>query len=231
MIDSRDSSYPESLVDSQSMPQFHVGLIGDGVRRWARLKGMDLRRAYLTAMTNVATFVDFFFRNDATIISLYMLSKENLGRPKEDLDAAIDAETIFFETALLDLVKKWSCSVVHAGRPELLPKKYVKAIDDLSGFSDGNGRKIYLLAAYNPFDEIRHAVQNHGLDFQNSLWVREPADIVIRTSGEYRISNFIPLQSGYAELFFLSKHINELDESDCRQVLEAFQQRRRRLGR
>ena len=182
-------------------------------------------------MNNVATFVDFFFNNSADILSLYMLSKDNLNRPKEDLQVAIDGETIFFKTILYDLVKKWDCSVYLAGNPELLPEEYLESIRQLAKLSSSNLRKIYLLAGYSPIDEIKQAIRRGGINFQNSLWVREPVDIVIRTSGEYRISNFLPLQIGYAELFFLKKHINDLNVDDYRLVLENYHKRNRRFGK
>jgi len=211
--------------------RLHVGLIGDGIRRWAILNNIKLRDAYIVAMNNVAIFVDFFFNNSSDILSLYMLSKDNLNRPKEDLQAAIDGETFFLKTVLYDLVKKWDCSVYLAGNTELLPEEYLESICQLTKLSSSNSRKIYLLAGYSPIDEIKQAIRRSGINFQNSLWVQEPVDIVIRTSGEYRISNFLPLQIGYAELFFLKKHINDLNVDDYRVVLENYHKRNRRFGK
>lgn len=211
--------------------QLHVGLIGDGVRRWAKLHNVRLKDAYIAAMNSVATFTNFFFSNSANILSLYMLSKDNLKRTKEELEAAFEGEMIFFRTVLYDLVKQWDCSVYLAGYPELLPVEYTEAIRRLTQLSGSNLRKIYLLAAYSPIDEIQQAIQRGGVDFQNYLWVPEPVDIVIRTSGEYRISNFLPLQIGYAELFFLKKHVSELSEEDYRLVLEEYYKRNRRFGK
>ena len=216
---------------TQSNSRLHVGLIGDGVRRWAKLNNIKLKDAYIAAMNNVATFVDFFFNNSADILSLYMLSKDNLNRPKEVLQAAIDGETIFFKTVLYDLVKKWDCSVYLAGNLELLPEEYLESICQLTKLSSSKSRKIYLLAGYSPIDEIQQAIRRGGINFQNSLWVQEPVDILIRTSAEYRISNFLPLQIGYAEFFFLKKHINDLNVDDYRLVLKNYYKRNRRFGK
>lgn len=222
----------DKVQSNNTQLQLHVGLVGDGVRRWAKLQSIPLKDAYIDAMSSVATFINFFFSNSANILSLYMLSKDNLlRRRKEELEAAFEGEMFFFRTVLYDLVKEWNCSVYLAGYPELLPVKYTEAIRKLMQLSDSTLRKIYLLAGYSPIDEIQQAIQGGGVDFQDYLWVPEPVDIVIRTSGEYRISNFLPLQIGYAELFFLKKHINELSKEDYKSVLEEYYKRNRRFGK
>lgn len=211
--------------------QLHIGLIGNGVRRWAKQHNIVLLHAYIAAMERVGVFINYFFQHNTNTLSLYMLSKENLGREKKELDDAIEGEIIFFKTILKDLVQKWECNVHLAGDPTLLPTEYVGSISELAELSALSERKLYLLAAYNPVDEIRQAVQKGGTNFWNYLWVPEPVDIVIRTSGEHRASNFLPLQAGYAELFFLQKHINDLTEQDCRLVLDEYYKRNRRFGK
>ncbi len=220
----------KNVVEHDSS-KLHVGLIGDGVRRWAKSNNIPLLDAYIAAGDRVAGFIDFFFDNSASTLSLYMLSKENLNRPKDDLQAAVTGEQFFFETILTDLVKKWDCRVYLAGDSELLPEKYLEAIHKLMVFPGSTTRKIYLLAGYNPIDEMQRAYEEDHGDFIHHLWVKEPVDIVIRTSGEHRISNFLPLQSGYAELFFLDKHINDLETEDCYRVLKEFEKRHRRMGK
>jgi undecaprenyl pyrophosphate synthase len=209
----------------------HAGLIGDGVRRWAQQNSLPLAEAYFAAMKNVAVFIDFFFSNSANSISLYMLSKDNLSRPAQDLSAALLVEGEFYRTVLMDLVKKWDCNVHLAGKHDLLPDAYRESIELPLAFKGSSNRRVYLLAAYCPFDELEQAISISPDNFFSSLWVPEKVDLVVRTSGEYRLSQYLPLQSAYAELFFLQKHVNELTIDDCQLVLSQYYKRNRRFGK
>ncbi len=209
---------------------FHVGLIGDGVRRWARSNGVPLAEAYLAAIPSVAAFVDFFYENGADALSIYMLSKENLSRPPSDFEAASHGETEFFRTLLRDLVAKWRCEVRLAGDADLLPRDYLAAIRELQALPSNEERRLYLLAGYSPIDELLTAARQGVDGLLSRLWVPEPVDLVLRTSGERRISNFLPLQAGYAELQFFDKFINDLTRADCEDALASFRGRSRRYG-
>jgi len=89
--------------------------------------------------------------------------------------------------------------------------------------------------AYNPFDELINSLIKHNDKLSDNLlsnlWVSQKLDIVVRTSGEFRLSNFLPLQSSYAELFFLQKHINDITKHDLENVLIEYSLRKRRYGK
>lgn len=210
----------------------HIGLIGNGVRRWAKLHNIELLSAYKHASKNIEEFIDFFFLNSAKILSLYLLSKDNLNRNENDLNAAIDGEIYFINTTLTELVQKWNCEIQLAGNPKILPEIYLESIHKITKLnSRTSDKKIYLLVGYCPYDEINICGIKKQKNILDNLWVKEPVDIVIRTSGEYRLSNFLPLQCAYSELFFLKKHINDLSASDCNTILEEYYTRQRRFGK
>jgi len=220
------------MIMKRSAYNLHVGLIGDGVRRWAKLNQIKLDEAYELAMKNIGDFIDFFFTKSAKIISLYLLSKDNLNRRRYDLDAAIKGETLFVRTLLSDLVRKWDCGVYLSGNPEIIPKEYLIAIQRLIETSNRSSeKKIYLLVGYCPFEELKLTRASNTEEIIKNLWVKESVDLVIRTSGEFRLSKFLPLQTCYSELFFLKKHINELTTKDCDEVLTQYLKRERRFGR
>jgi undecaprenyl diphosphate synthase len=141
------------------------------------------------------------------------LSKENLGRSPDHLQAALDAEGYALRELLPRLCERWEASVNIAGDVTLLPEPFRnQAIALAQQTHRYSKRKIYFLLAYNPWDEIRHALAHcDDLDhLEQALWVKEPVDLVIRTAGGCRLSNFLPLQSGYAELEFFDCFFNDL---------------------
>lgn len=199
----------------------HVGLIPDGIRRWARENKTSLDVAYWQAMQIISQSIDKFFLNGVYIVSVYVLSKENLSRVQTDLEPVIDAESRLFSELLPTIATKYDCEVIHVGNSQLLPDRYWEPLNALcSPKSKRNGRKLYLLAAYNPIDEIQYSLgqSEHLADFTKYLWVQESVDVIIRTGKEQRTSNFLPLQSANARLVFLNKFWNNVTADD---LLEA----------
>lgn len=221
---------PESSIQ----PPRHVGLIPDGTRRWAEIHSLLYSEAYAYTMKAIAHFVRIMYSEGVLSVSVYLLSKENLLRNSHDLNAVFDAETFLFKELLPQIMEEFNVKVVHAGSESLLPHQYGQALHLLvENTSIHQERKLYLLAAYNPIDEIEVASQrteSECISF-NYFWVPEPLDLVIRTSGELRLSNFLPLQSGYAELIFTQQHFNDLSEKDMKNLLQVYMARKRRFGK
>ena len=211
----------------------HVGLIPDGARRWARQNHCPYIESYALTMKGITRFVRFMFGQGVSSTSVYLLSKENLKRKPTDLEPIIVSEVDLLTKLLPPIVEQFGARVFHAGHGDLVPRHYAEAMSALCQRTLANTeRRLYLLAAYNPLDELVAAFQrvgNPSIIFQH-LWVPEALDLVIRTSGEYRISNFLPLQAGYAEFIFVQKHFNDLVEEDMEGFLDAYRERQRRLG-
>lgn len=207
---------------------FHIGLIPDGTRRWAKKNNKDYYEAYWHAMKKLVELMSVIFESGVQIQSIYLLSKENLHRSQSDLEPALEMETQLLEELMPTFCQKWECSVRHAGSANLLPKDYSDALSKIVNDTDKNlashKRKVYLLAAYNPWDEIENAISISAKPrfIRDSLWVYENLDLVIRTGHGQLISNFLPLQSGYAELYFIDKLFNDLDINDIRWPIENF---------
>lgn len=208
----------------------HVGLVVDGVRRWARQRNVPLAEAYRSAMLRVLTVGNFFFHRGTQSLSVYLLSKDNLARPPADLQAALEGETLFLRDDLPCFQAKWECAVRHAGTASLLPRSYDDALVQLASKHHNASRTLFVLAAYDPWDELAAALARDEGELMKSLWVPEPLDLIIRTSGERRLSGFLPLQSAYAELCFLRKHVNDLTTQDCGRALRWYLKRHRRFG-
>lgn len=213
----------------------NIGIIPDGTRRWAKNQSIPLFDAYWKAMLNIATIVDYFYMKGAVNVSVYLLSKQNLERKPSDLEPVITCETKLLQELIPLLLNKWQMNIFIAGCLAHVPNKLAEAARLISESSCHilSKKKLYLLIGYDPQDEISHAnsISSATSDFFYNLWVPQKLDIVIRTSGEFRLSNFLPLQSGYAEIFFLDKHFNEITLPDIENVFLEYQDRMRRFGK
>jgi undecaprenyl diphosphate synthase len=213
------------MITNKNVKVNHLGIIPDGSRRWAKKNNLTYYDAYVHAMKKLQHFIDIGFSSNIKIISLYGLSKENLNRPKSDLDAVFAAEHLFFSELLPPICKKWQCKVIHAGVLEGLPDFFCEGLTNLcESTSKEETRKLYLLVGYNPMDEIKQAIaKSKSIDFfEENLWIKEKIDLVIRTAYTCLLSNFAPLQSGYAELCFIQKLFNDMDENDYQNALQSY---------
>lgn len=206
--------------------KLHVGIIPDGTRRWCARNFVSLERGYFRAMELLAEVVDRLLARGATSVSIYLLSQENLQRPASDLAAVYSAESWFLREAIRPVLAERLASVVIAGELARLPDQIRAAAHDLlaSASHVDSVRRVYLCLAYSPLAEIRDAIrsgrvsaESTDLDLITGLWVPESVDLLIRTGGKARISNFLSLQSGYAELFLADELFNDftLDRVDA----------------
>jgi undecaprenyl diphosphate synthase len=206
----------------------HLGLIPDGSRRWAKKENKSYLEAYIQAMDLLYSFIDYSFSKNIPIQSVYALSKENLKRSTSDLEAVFKAEIYFFSELIPKLTEKWKCQVSHAGDSSILPLEYKGALEKTCRASKDNlhnsGKKLYILAGYSPWDEIKVALQadKSSEKMRDNFWVQEDVDLIIRTGYGKLISNFLPLQSSYAELAFIPKLFNDMTIADLRETIEGY---------
>lgn len=199
----------------------HIGLIPDGNRRWARANSMNYPEAYIATMRRVVECVGLFFNAGFCSCSVYLLSTGNLSRDRDDLVAVLEAETTLLSTMLPAAAEEMSCRVVHAGRASLLPMPMRGALQELQERTKSfAGRTLYLLMAYDPIDELNAAVQlskqrGEPLDIFSHAWVPERVDFLIRTAGgPPLLSNFLPLQCGYAPVYMLDGYFPDCTDHE-----------------
>ena len=209
----------------------HVGLIPDGTRRWARARDATNAQAYDVSIRKRAEFAELMFARGVQSVSLYCLSRQNLGRSPSELAAVFQAETAMVREVLPQVVELYDARVTHAGLSTLLPDEYAASLQDLvAATAQHAGRHLSLLVGYDPWDEIAARQPATGAPKVEQLWIDRPLDLVIRTGGQNRLSNFAPLQSGYAELIFDHRYFNDLEAPDFEEYLREFAQRERHLG-
>lgn len=199
------------------MGDLHVGLIPDGARRWARLRNRSLADAYRATFEVSNALMNRMYSDGVRAISLYLLSRDNLGRSRDELDAVFTATTEFLDQQASVLVDAFDVELHVAGDLGSVPPGYAEAARLLIDRTRRRPRRLYLLVAYSPAEELA-ACWRPGLDSMDeliaALWVPERLDLVLRTGGESLLSDFLPLQAGYARIAALPHLIGDVTWAD-----------------
>ncbi|MDY0102515.1 MAG: polyprenyl diphosphate synthase [Lentimicrobium sp.] len=210
----------------------HIGIIPDGGRRWAKANNHALISSYNETRKKMAEFVVLLKQMGIPEISVYLSSRENFKR--------IDNEIAAFNTAAFNAIKDVipQMAILHkikitiAGDVSNLSDDFVNLLNNLV-YNTRNFDliKLNLLISYNPADEIKHALnQAVSDDITQSFWVKTPLDLVIRTGGANLLSNFLPLQAGYARLYFSDKLFNDFTPNDLMEYIEHYTSLTRKYG-
>ncbi len=215
----------------------NFGIIADGNRRWAKQNNKPIADGHYQGFLTLKNIILPTIKDDKQFnaITIYGFSTENWKRsPLEVLNLMKIFDEIFTKWAP-ELIEK-NIRFIHVGRKDRLPKKLLTKIQDL----EENSKKfkdftIYLCLDYGGQDEIVRTIKN--LDTRNiseKLITKNlevpPLDIVFRSGGENRISNFCIWQAAYAEFFFVEKKLPEIKKEDIMKVLDKFRERDRRKG-
>jgi len=201
----------------------HVGLIPDGLRRWARSHDTTLAEAYLRGAYKVVEILLALQRHGVRTVTVYNLSRANLSRTPEELDAVYQASLHFLTTLVPANFDATVCSLRLHGDRKALPDNYVVAAHDLEVTMTGARFRINLLAAYDAYDELRDAVGRCGenADIAESFEI-SAVDLVVRTTPEPLLSGFPPLQSQYAMLRFVPTPLNDLTVQDIDDLIAEY---------
>ncbi|VEG52343.1 undecaprenyl pyrophosphate synthase [Mycolicibacterium aurum] len=203
------------------------------MRRWADANGATLADAYRRGADKVIEILQVLQRNDVQTVSVYNLSRANLGRTHEELDAVYAASTYFFTTLIPSHFDLDLCSVRLHGDRQALPQTYLSAAQDIETATPTGGFRINILSAYDAGDELRGAcqrAQREGCDITEAFDIGD-VDLVIRTTPEPLLSGFLPLQSQYAQLIFLDTPLNELTPHHIEQLIDDYRRFPQRRGR
>lgn len=234
-------------IDKKKIPT-HIAIIMDGNGRWAKQRGTQRIFGHKNAVGAVRSTIEACAELGVKYLTLYAFSTENWNRPKAEVDALMRllVNTINSETE--SLVKN-NISLKTIGDKNSLPKNVQKKLDEIVEYtSKCNGLTVVLALSYSSRWEILNAVKRLSSDvLQNKVnlesiddtifgkylttsGIPDP-DLMIRTSGEYRISNFLMWQLAYAELYFTSTLWPDFGKEDLYQAIIDFQKRERRFGK
>ena len=231
----------ESEKTLKKIPQ-HIAFICDGNRRWAEMRGLPPLEGHRAGISNFENMVDWFIGHGVSTITFYLFSTENWNRSDEEVNFLMDLFCTELEKNIKHATEK-NLRYRVVGSRERLPKKLAKLCDELEEKSAENtGGTVAFALNYGGQDEIVRAVNAAIEDgkpvtkesFETYLDTGEllPVDLMVRTSNENRISNFLLWKLAYAELLFIPEHWPDLIRSEklWQHVLEEYQKRDRRFG-
>lgn len=232
--------------DPERMPQ-HVAIIMDGNGRWAKQQGKLRIFGHQNGVKAVRNAVDFAARNQIKVLTLYAFSSENWTRPEAEVSALM---TLFMQ-ALSREVKKLHKNNIrlkvigNVSQFSSALQEKIQAAETLT--ANNSGLILNIAANYGGYWDITQATQKLASQVQNGelavsdittermqqalITENQPqVDLLIRTSGEQRISNFLLWQIAYAELYFTPVLWPDFDHEAFAKAIVAYQQRERRFG-
>lgn len=229
----------------------HVGMILDGNRRWAKLKGRSLKEGHEFGARVAEDFLNWAMELGIKTVTLYVLSTENLSRPQEEVESILNLIREYLEkTRDRGTFHIRKVRVTFIGKLSLLPEGIQKLAQETANSTrQYDSFFLNLAIAYGGRQEIIDMAKNIARDAVNGriaidrinqeliseylytshLPNPEP-DIVIRTSGEERLSGFLLWQSAYSELVFLDIYWPDFRKIDLMRAIRIYQNRTRRFG-
>lgn len=219
----------------------HVGIIMDGNGRWATARGKKRSFGHRAGSDNVEKIVAHAFKSGIKTLTLYAFSSENWARPKEEVDELMKLLKAYFKKFMKKVVKNDVRLRVIGGREEL-SDDLKKVVEDSESASEKNDAHILNIALnYGGRQEVVQAVKKLIRDGKDitvdgisaNLYTAEcgEPDLIIRTGGEYRLSNFMLYQGAYSELYFTGVLWPDFDEVEFDKAIASFGERKRRFGK
>lgn len=237
----------KSEINPERMPQ-HIAIVMDGNGRWAKQRGLKRMFGHKQGVDTVHRITEAAAELGVKYLTLYTFSTENWNRPKEEVDALMGllVDTIVKETPTLMRNNVRLMTIGDTERlPEATKRKFEQCIDETSG---NTGLRLVIALSYSSRWEIVEAVkraaeavkrgemQVEDIDEQlvstlmTTCAIPDP-DLLIRTSGELRISNFLLWQLAYAELYFTDCLWPDFTEEEFYKAIISYQHRERRFGK
>ena len=218
----------------------HVGIIMDGNGRWAKLRGKKRSYGHRAGTANVERIVEHAFNLGVKNLSLFAFSSENWARPKEEVDELMRLLETYLKK-FIGKVQKHDIRIKVMGDISVLSDKLKEVISKAVKDTENNLRGTLNIGInYGARQEIVRAVNeivSSGEDVSEknisahlySADLGDP-DLIIRTGGELRLSNFMLYQGAYSELYFTDVLWPDFDEKEFDRAIESFSKRQRRYG-
>ncbi len=219
----------------------HVGFIMDGNGRWAKLRGKPRSFGHIKGSDNVEKVVTGCFERGVYAVTLYAFSTENRSRPKEEVDKILSLLEKFLKKYIKTLVKN-EVKLVFSGDLSVLPKSLKNLAEEKTQQTENFTKNVLNIALnYGSRAEIIRACnaliksgksEVTEKDFENELYTKllPEMDLIVRTGGEKRLSNFFMYQAAYAELYFTDVYWPDFGEEELDKALLWFSKRQRRFG-
>lgn len=231
------------MSESADIP-LHLGIILDGNRRWAKDRGVTTFQGHKNGADNLKKITKAAVKKGVKYVSAYVFSAENWERAKSEISYLMSLAQRFL-TQELDELNREDIRLLWFGNPSKLSTKLVKAIRNAEESTKNNSSgTLCLCFNYGGYQEIADAFNKMLKDkktieaevspeqIEQSLYYPSipPVDLVIRTSGEQRLSGFMLWRAAYAELYFVDKQWPDFNERELDRAFDFYKNRERRFG-
>lgn len=245
------SSDPAITIQTAPRPRLripvHLGMIMDGNGRWAKARGKSRTEGHIEGVKSLRTLVELCITYGVPNLTVFSFSTENWSRPKDEISFIFSLLHRFVASDLQRLIRN-NVRVRIIGSRTGLDPALIRLIDDVEAKTSANtGLNLIVAFNYGGKAEITDAVRAIARDvaagklspddigeatIASALYTAglPDPDLIIRTSGEQRISNFLLWQAAYAEFVFVDEYWPDFDEACFVRVLETFSMRDRRFG-
>lgn len=224
----------------------HVAIIMDGNGRWAQKRGLKRTKGHQMGAKVLKKISEYVYDKKIKVLSVFAFSTENWKRDKEEVDYLMDLFIKVFKDNFKSIKEK-GVKIVFSGLKTKLNDKVLKEMKRMTEETKNNKNGVFNICLnYGGQDEIVEAtkkivsdvkegkikIDDINKDMYNRYLFNDlpPIDLMIRTSGEYRISNFMLWQMAYAELYFTDVLWPDFDEKELDKAIDSFNKRDRRFG-
>lgn len=225
-------------VDTERLD--HIAFIMDGNGRWAKKRGMPREYGHKVGAKVFRNLVEYCGDIGIGCVTVYAFSTENWKRPESEVKSIMNLFREYLDDAVRTMMEK-DIRIVFLGDKSIFPEDIKETMLGIEFDSRGNSRRLNIAMNYGGRDEIAHAVNQliaEGVtevtedlisERLYTLDAPEP-DLIVRTGGELRLSNFLMWQSAYSELYFTDTLWPDLTEADVDAAVIEFNRRTRRFG-
>ena len=231
--------------DTKLTPNFevlptHLGIIMDGNGRWAKKRGLPRSAGHKAGANVFRTISDECANLGIKYVTFYAFSTENWKRPKEEVDALMALFKDYLLEAKADMLKAKNNKIIFIGEREGISDELLKLMDEAEEETASHtGTTVYLAVNYGGRQEIVSAVNKlikkgktdiSEDDISDNLYTYPECDMIIRPSGEQRLSNFLLWQAAYSEFWYSDVLWPDFNKRDLYRALKDFENRNRRFG-
>lgn len=218
----------------------HIAFIMDGNGRWAKKRGMPREYGHKVGAKVFRNLVEYCGDIGIGCVTVYAFSTENWKRPESEVKSIMNLFREYLDDAIRTMMEK-DIRIVFLGDKSIFPEDIKETMIGIERDSSGNTRRLNIAMNYGGRDEIAHAVNQliaEGVTnvteelISAKLYTLDAPDpdLIVRTGGELRLSNFLMWQSAYSELYFTDTLWPDLTEADVDAAVIEFNRRTRRFG-
>lgn len=240
----QDNQLTEGTLPKLEKVPTHVAIIMDGNGRWAKQRGMPRSEGHRQGTENLRRTIRSAVEFGVKVMTIYAFSTENWSRPRREVMLLMRILEMVIDKELRELNDE-GVQIRHIGELDGIEPRLAQKVVDACEFTRDNKRLILNVAFnYGGRDEIVHAVQQIVRDgipadditeetISNYIYTSDlpDPDLIIRTSGEFRLSNFLIWQGAYSEIYTTPTYWPDFDKAEFHKALVAFGNRRRRYGK